>query len=184
MKLNTLYKPTTTGATQSCEIEVDSNKFRTISGQLDGKKITNNWTVCDGKNIGKANATTGEEQALKEAEAKHQKKRDKGYRLDIDNIDVKKFYVPMLAQDFKNKLRRKEVMTEIGSEKDNTTGYGAAVFSQPKLDGIRCIAMRECLFTRSGKPITAVPHIHEALEPFFKIYPHATLDGEIYNHKY
>ena len=76
MKLDTLYKRTTTGATQSWEIEVDSNKFRTISGQLDGKKITNNWTVCDGKNIGKANATTGEEQALKEAEAKHQKKRD------------------------------------------------------------------------------------------------------------
>jgi DNA ligase-1 len=184
MKLPTLYKRTTTGATQSWEIEIEEDKFRTISGQLDGKKITNNWTTCEGKNLGKANATTGEEQALKEAEAKHQKKRDKGYRLDIDNIDVKKFYAPMLAQDFKNKLRRKEVMTEIGSEKDNTTGYGNAVFSQPKLDGIRCIAMREGLFTRTGKPITAVPHIHEALEPFFELYPHATLDGELYNHAY
>jgi len=90
----------------------------------------------------------------------------------------------MLAQDFKNKLRQKEVMTEIGSEEDNTTGFGAAVFSQPKLDGIRCIAMREGLFTRTGKPITAVPHIHEALEPFFEKYPNGTLDGELYNHAY
>jgi len=184
MKLPTLYKRTTTGATQSWEIEIEENKFRTISGQLDGKKITNNWTTCEGKNVGKKNETSGAEQALKEAEAKHQKKRDKGYRLDVDNIDVKKFYTPMLAQDFKNKLRRKEVMTEIGSEKDNTTGYGNAVFSQPKLDGIRCIAMREGLFTRTGKPITAVPHIHEALEPFFEKYPNATLDGELYNHAY
>jgi len=184
MKLPTLYKRTTTGATQSWEIEIEEEKFRTISGQLDGKKITNNWTTCEGKNVGKKNETSGAEQALKEAEAKHQKKRDKGYRLDVDNIDVKKFYTPMLAQDFKNKLRRKEVMTEIGSEKDNTTGFGAPVFSQPKLDGIRCIAMREGLFTRTGKPITAVPHVHEALEPFFEKYPNATLDGELYNHAY
>ena len=101
MKLPILYKRTTTGATQSWEIEIEEDKFRTISGQLDGKKITNNWTTCEGKNVGKKNETSGAEQATKEAEAKHQKKRDKGYRLDVDNIDVKKFYTPMLAQDFK-----------------------------------------------------------------------------------
>jgi DNA ligase-1 len=58
------------------------------------------------------------------------------------------------------------------------------VFSQPKLDGIRCIAMREGLFTRTGKEITAVPHIHEALKPLFEKYPNAVLDGELYNHDY
>jgi len=179
MKLDTLYKRTTTGATQSWEIEIEGNKFRTISGQLDGKKITNNWTTCEGKNLGKANATTGEEQALKEAEAKHQKKRDKGYRVDVDNIDKKKFYEPMLAQDFKNKNRQKEVMLHLDVQVE-----GEAIFSQPKLDGIRCMAMREGLFTRTGKKIIAVPHIHEALEPFFKKYPNATLDGELYNHAY
>ena len=179
MKLPTLYKRTTTGATQSWEIEIEENKFRTISGQLDGKKITNNWTTCEGKNVGKKNETSGAEQALKEAEAKHQKKRDKGYRVDVDNIDKKKFYEPMLAQDFKNKNRQKEVMFEIDEE-----GIGAPVFSQPKLDGIRCLAMREGLFTRTGKEITAVPHIHEALEPFFEKYPNAVLDGELYNHAY
>ena len=77
MKLSTLYKKTTTGATQLWDIEVFRNKFRTISGQLGGKKITNKWTQCQGKNVGKANATTSEEQALKEALAKHQKKLKK-----------------------------------------------------------------------------------------------------------
>ena len=184
MKLPTLYKKTTVGKIQTWQIVVDENKFRTISGQQDGKKIQNNWTVCAGKNEGKANATTGDEQAIKEAVAKHDKKLKGGYHLNVENIEKKRFYEPMLAQDFKNKNRRKEVMTEIGSEKDNTTGFGAPVFSQPKLDGIRCIAMREGLFTRTGKEITAVPHIYEALEPFFEKYPNATLDGELYNHAY
>ena len=181
MKLPTLYKKTTIGKTQTWEIEVSGNKFRTISGQADGKKITNNWTVCQGKNVGKKNATTGEEQALKEAEAKHKKKLEAGYHLNLKNISKKRFYEPMLAQDFKNKNRQSEVMADLQQVDGGTVG---TVFSQPKLDGIRCIAMREGLFTRTGKQITAVPHISEALEPFFKLYPNATLDGELYNHAY
>ena len=179
MKLPTLYKKTTTGKTQTWEIEISGNKFRTISGQQDGKKITNNWTVCHPKNVDKANATTAEEQALKEAAAKHEKKLKAGYHSNVKNISKKRFYEPMLAQDFKNKNRNKEVMFSI-----DESGVGAPVFSQPKLDGIRCIAMREGLFTRTGKEITAVPHIHEELEPFFEKYPNAVLDGELYNHAY
>jgi len=181
MKLPTLYKKTTIGKTQTWEIEVSGNKFRTISGQADGKKITNNWTVCQGKNVGKKNATTGEEQALKEAEAKHKKKLEAGYHLNLKNISKKRFYEPMLAQDFKNKNRQSEVMADLQQVDGGTVG---TVFSQPKLDGIRCIAMREGLFTRTGKEITAVPHISEALESFFKLYPNAVLDGELYNHAY
>jgi len=179
MKFKTLYKRTTVGKIQEWTIEVVGDKYRTISGQQDGKKITNNWTTCYPKNVGKANATTGESQAQNEAAAKHQKKVESGYRHSISNIDKKKFYVPMLAKDFKDKNRQKEVMGEL-----DESGVGAAVFSQPKLDGIRCVAMREGLFTRSGKKITAVPHIHEALKPLFEEYPNATLDGELYNHKY
>ena len=179
MKLPILYKLTTAGAIQQWQIVVDGDKYRTISGQKDGKKIQNKWTVCKPKNVGRANATTGEEQAVKEAVAKHDKKLESGYHLNVKNIKKKKFYEPMLAQDFKNKNRQKEVMSEI-----DESGVGTPVFSQPKLDGIRCIAMREGLFTRTGKEITAVPHISEALEPFFEKYPNAVLDGELYNHKY
>ena len=180
MKLDTLYKRTTPGATQVWKIETKGNKYRTISGQVDGKKITNNWTTCEPKNVGKKNATTGTEQALKEAEAKHKKKLESGYHLNLKNISKKRFYEPMLAQDFKNKNRQKEVMSTFESE----SVVGDAIFSQPKLDGIRCIAMREGLFTRTGKEITAVPHIHEELESFFEKYPNAVLDGELYNHAY
>lgn len=173
-KLPTLYKKTTTGATQSWEIEVDGNKYRTTSGQLTGAKITNNWTECKGKNEGRANATTGEEQALKEAQAKHQKKLDKGYYEDVASIDKDKFFKPMLAQDFKNKNRHQEVMDALDGD--------VTVISQPKLDGVRCIATKDGLATRTGKPITAVPHISEALVSFFDVQPDAILDGELYNH--
>ena len=179
MKLPKLYKKTTIGKIQTWQIVTDGDKYRTISGQQDGKKIQNNWTTCKPKNVGRSNATTGDEQAIKEAVAKHDKKLESGYHLNVENIDKKRFYEPMLAQDFKNKNRQKEVMGEI-----DESGVGAAVFSQPKLDGIRCIAMREGLFTRTGKKIVAVPHIHEALKPFFELYPNATLDGELYNHEY
>ena len=174
MKLPILYKKTTVGKTQSWEIEVDGNRFRTTSGQHDGAKIINNWTECAGKNEGRANATTGEEQALKEAQAKHQKKLDKGYYEDVAAIDKDKFFKPMLAQDFKNKNRHQEVMDALGN---------VTVISQPKLDGVRCIATKDGLATRTGKPITAVPHISEALVDFFAKYPDAVLDGELYNHE-
>ena len=90
MKLPTLYKKTTTGAIQQWQIVTDSDKYRTISGQKDGKKIQNNWTTCKPKNVGKKNATTGEEQAIKEAIAKHDKKLESGYHLNIENVSKKK----------------------------------------------------------------------------------------------
>ncbi|SVC18365.1 uncharacterized protein METZ01_LOCUS271219 [marine metagenome] len=176
MILPTLYKRTATGATQTWEIEVQDNKYRTTSGQIDGIKTTNKWTSCKGKNTGKANATTNAEQALKEAHAKHQKKLERDYNLSIDEIDEKQFYDPMLAQDFKNKNRNKDVYDSLQSE--------TKVFSQPKLDGIRCIATKDGLFTRNGKEITAVPHIAKELQKLFVEYPDAVLDGELYNHAY
>lgn len=176
MILPTLYKRTATGATQTWEIEVQDDKYRSTSGQIDGIKTTNKWTSCKGKNAGKANATTDAEQALKEAHAKHQKKLERDYNLSIDEIDEKQFYDPMLAQDFKNKNRNKDVYDSLQSK--------TKVFSQPKLDGIRCIATKDGLFTRNGKEITAVPHIRMELGTFFAKYPNAILDGELYNHAY
>ncbi len=32
-------------------------------------------------------------------------------------------------------------------------------WSQPKLDGIRCVVDKNGMWTRAGKPITSCPHI-------------------------
>jgi DNA ligase-1 len=54
------------------------------------------------------------------------------------------------------------------------------LYAQPKLDGIRCIAKKDGLWSRNGKAILSVPHIHEALSPLFNQYPDLILDGELY----
>src|SRR3546814_10690811 len=55
-------------------------------------------------------------------------------------------------------------------------------FAQPKLDGVRCIATKDGLFSRQGKPITSCPHISTALTPLFEHTPSLVLDGALYNH--
>mgnify|MGYP003330811890 CR=1 FL=1 len=137
MKLETIYKQTKTGATQEWTIEVVGNKYRTISGQTDGKKVTNEWTVVYGKNEGRANATTDKEQAMKEAEAKRKLKLERGYFENIKHIGKKQYFEPMLAakwEDYKDKVEY-------------------PIFSQPKLDGIRCIVTKDGMFRAFNKRI-------------------------------
>ena len=166
MKLPTIYKKTKTGKVQEWTIEVKGNQYRTISGHTDGEKITNEWTDCDVKNAGRSNATTANEQALKEAEAKRKKKLESGYFESIKDINKTKYFEPMLAQKYE----------------DHEINY--PVFSQPKLDGIRCIVTKDGMFSRNGKAIISAPHIRENLEKFFKDYPNAILDGELYCDKF
>ncbi len=161
----TLYKRTSTGATQIWYREQEGDKYRTVSGQKDGKKVTSGWSTASAKNVGRSNATTAIEQADLEIAADYKKKLAQGgYHESLDEIDTAKFYKPMLAKNYN----------------DYPFKPGETVFSQPKLDGVRCLAMKSGLFTRQGKPIEAVPHISAALSGFFAENPEAVLDGELY----
>lgn len=60
---------------------------------------------------------------------------------------------------------------------------GEPIFSQPKLDGVRCVATAAGLFSRTGKPITTAPHVAEGLAPIFAEEPGLVLDGELYRHE-
>lgn len=163
MKLPTLYSRSTTGKTCVWEIEISQNKYRTTSG-FDGMKMTtSDWTICDAKSY-----CTAEEQALKEATAIHRKKKETGHFENISDIDTETYFNPMLAQDF-NKYKDK---------------IKFPVYSQPKLDGIRCIVRKDGMWSRNGKRIISAPHIFEALEPVFKNAPHLILDGELYADKF
>ncbi len=165
--LRTLYKRTSTGAIQEWHKEVEGDKHRTISGQREGKLVTSAWTVCTPKNVGKANETSGEEQAMLEAEADYTKKLARGYFESVNDIDGGSLFKPMLAKDFH----------------DYPITSFDHVFSQPKLDGARCIAKADGLYTRQGKIYESVPHISEDLALFFQTFPNAMLDGELYADK-
>ena len=168
MLLETIYKATKGGKVQEWTIEVVKNRYRTISGQTDGKKVVSEWTEVYGKNEGRANATTDSEQAVKEAEAKRKLKLERGYFENIKNINKKQYFEPMLA----------------GKWEDRKDKIEYPIYSQPKLDGIRCIVTIDGMFSRNGKPIISAPHIRESLDKLFKHEPHTILDGELYADKF
>lgn len=168
MKLNTLYKRAVNGKINEWTIEINNNCFRTISGYTDGIKTTSEWTCCEGKNIGKKNETTPEQQALTEAQAMWTKKLELGSYESINDIDTPKFFSPMLAHKFED-------------YKDKIT---YPVYSQPKLDGIRCIVKADGMWSRNGKRIVSAPHIFESLRHVFDIAPDLILDGELYADKF
>jgi DNA ligase-1 len=163
MKLDKLYSRATNGKINTFEIEVDGNKYRTITGYKNMKLTTSEWTVCEAKSY-----CSAEEQALKEATAIHRKKIETGSFIDVNQIDNKVFFEPMLAKDW-NKEKSK---------------IKFPVYSQPKLDGIRCIVRADGMWSRNGKQIVSAPHIFEILKPLFKINPDLIFDGELYADKF
>jgi DNA ligase-1 len=168
MLLPTLYKKRSDGDIQEWSIEIVKNAFRVTSGKSDGKKAVNEWTHCNGKNKGRSNETTDEEQAQVEAQAKWDKKLAADYALDTGSVDDIGYIKPMLAKNWDDYGDKVEF----------------PVYAQPKLDGIRCIATKDGLKTRTGKDIVAVPHIFESLQSFFEEHPDVILDGELYCDKF
>ena len=168
MKLETIYKKTKAGATQEWTIEVVGNKYRSHSGQVGGAITTNEWTICYGKNVGRANETTDNEQTMAEAVAKRTKKLESGYFENIKHINKQQYFEPMLAakwEDCKDKIQY-------------------PIYSQAKLDGIRCIVTKDGMFSRNGKPIISAPHIINSLWHVFVMNPDLILDGELYADKF
>jgi len=174
-KLKTLYKIDTQSRLREWTCVVDGSTFYAIKGLVGGKLTQDKPTQCVAKNVGRSNETTPEAQADFEAQAKFTKKLKSGYAESKEEAKVKKFYEPMLAQNYDD---RKAKLWDTKGE----------IYTQPKLDGIRCIVTKigkEIVAkTRNGKIIDAVPHITKSLEGFFRAFPDAVLDGELYNHEY
>lgn len=172
MKYDTLYKKTSTGAIQVWWMEQDGSKYRTTSGQIDGQKVTTEYTQAVGKNKGKKNETSDESQATAEILAQYKKKLAQGnYKENIEDIDEDNFFKPMLANKYEDRPPSKELMAS------------GKVFSQPKLDGVRCIVTKDGMFTRQGKQIISAPHIFESVKSIFQQDPTFIIDGELYNHQ-
>ena len=169
VSLDPLYKRDSKGKVRVWMMEVGYNNdneagIRTISGLVDGQKVTSAWNLTEAKNVGRSNATTAKTQAEFEAQAEWTKNVDKDYFVDANDIDSYTAFKPMLAHDF--------------TKTPVTSGI-----TQPKLDGIRMVVNTRGLYSRSNKEIVAVPHIAEALADFVKDHPTVTLDGELYNHE-
>lgn len=174
-----LYKLASDGKLQVWSILVNKNVYSVCHGDLNGKKTIKHTEIKFGKNIGKSNETSPEEQAVKEAQAKYDKKLAEGYVTDVDKaasgeIDedaIEGGINPMLAHTYQ----------------DHSTKVKYPVYVQPKLDGHRCIAFKKdgvvFLWSRKRKRIDTVHHITQEVNNLLREQPDGVfLDGELYKH--
>jgi DNA ligase-1 len=173
-KMNTLYKSTSNGLVQCWrqEISPDGKSYRTVTGKMDGKEVMSTWQSPTIKNVGKKNETTIEQQVLKEVEANYKMKLNQGnYKESLDDIGTDNYFKPLLAKTY-----GKDYIPTLKDYQNNT-------YSQPKLDGVRCILTIDGMWSRQGKPILSAPHIYESFKHIFEVYPDLILDGELYTHR-
>lgn len=161
------------------EARVTDNNIEYEWGQTTGTSQILQQTILSGKNIGRSNETTPEQQAILEARTKANKKIDSGYGLIVQ---TGQFSASTLNQ------ARQSIKPMLAYSFDDTKSFdGQSVFYQPKFDGIRCIADCETgeLFSRQGKKITGLSHISQDVVDVFKDSSRKFkfLDGELYSHE-
>lgn len=154
-----IYKPDSKGRMRRWYVEaiVADGLYRTIHGRVGAEPTSGGWNSKLLK--GGLEATV---KSLYDA-----KLTKGGYSRDAARAGMVRS--PMLAEIYN------------GWDKDMEE---SGVWVQPKYDGIRCIADKDGLWTRTGRRITSCPHIEEALIPAFEVNPELVLDGELYNHEF
>lgn len=178
-----LEKVANSGKNVFWEATITGSTIQYEWGQVGGAIQTISQTILSGKNIGKVNETTPEQQAFVEARSKANKKIDGGYKIVLESGQFFK------SASSLNKPRQiiKPMLAYPYEEKDFPDDE-ALFHVQPKLDGIRCIADRSGnLWSRQGKKIEGVPHIEKSVLELFanQDVPSNILyfDGELYSHQ-
>lgn len=150
-------------------VEVEGNTIIVKHGRYKGK-MQEQRTVCEGKNIGRSNETTPEQQALFESESKYNKQLDKLYRPTQDEAASVGQVLPMLAKNYLDSGHR----------------IIWPCYGSPKLDGVRCIADVNgevvTLHSRGGKTYPCPEHIREHLVKLSLKTKVSRFDGELYKH--
>lgn len=188
-ELPTLYAQASDGKTVlEWDIEVEGNKFRTISGQRGGNKVTSAWTICESKNVGKRHQTTPEQQAEAEATSKWKDKlKTGGYWEDIKDIAKGyRFIKPMLAWPLiseKTKKKKDGTAEMVTIDRTDKLHFPGLMVDR-KYNGMRQVTSEAGPFTREGEPILSAPHVADSVAHLFVQFPKLVLDGELYNHDY
>lgn len=160
------YKMDSAGKIREWRAEVYGQCWRTHAGIRGGSIVVSDWTVSKA-----ASQATDDLQAQFEAQAAWQNKIDRDYHPTLELAESGKpaMFQPMLAKDYAKVVTAKKPLK-------------FPVKAQPKLDGLRCIITADWAKSRQNQEYLSIPHIREALQSFFDLYPDAVLDGELYNH--
>lgn len=191
----TLYGESSHGKQKMWSVSVSETPEKhgvilTTHGYVDGKQVESRRVVTEGKNLGKKNATTPFTQAVSEAQALWNKKKDGGYAASAEAAAVPAAApapaavavggagapaaepplgtlvpLPMLAHDY------------------NKRGKSIAFpcYVQRKLDGVRCVAIPERgLYSRNGKQFPHLEHLIGCVNRLGSMGS-IILDGELYS---
>ena len=170
---DTLLKQTADEGVQEWDVRVEAKPDGTADvvithGRQGGVKQVARETIREGKNVGKRNATTPTQQAVKEATARHKAQMQRHhYATNVADSAASRALAPMLAEKYEDFLEAIDWRT---------------AFVQPKLDGHRCLARNEdgkiVLYSRKGTVIDTMGHIAELLNDVLQ--PGETFDGELF----
>jgi DNA ligase 1 len=176
-QFETLYKKDSKDKIRLWEISVveDDGDFKTFTrhglDQEGANPIEEYSQTIMGKNIGRANETSPEEQAISDAQSDWNRKlQRRGYSKSADGVNKDARLRPMLAHVFADK-----------KHKVKYPGY-----VQPKLNGNRFLAAKEdgeiVCWSRNGVPFSGevLSEIYEELGETME--EGMVLDGEIYFH--
>jgi ATP-dependent DNA ligase len=148
------------------DVHDDSAAMLVCHGKHGGKMQEDVRWINEGKNQGRSNETTPYEQALNQAESKWKKKKDTGYFVSKEEAENLTVLLPMLAHPYEK--RKHNIIWPC--------------LTQPKLDGIRCMAYKEggdiTLISRKGKLFPHLEHLKKALA---WLPGHIVIDGELYS---
>jgi DNA ligase-1 len=143
------------------QVDINGVEITESWGYVIDGKVQSKTTIFEaGKNVGRANETTPEEQALRGAERKARKKmEEKNYKLvkgELNNDNAPEYVqpdldipLPMLAKKYED-------------QKNKITGM---IYLQEKLDGNRCVVNRTNgkMYSRNRKEIKHLSFIGEAV---------------------
>jgi DNA ligase-1 len=143
--------------------------IKTEHGKRNGKMVEHITVVKEGKNKGKKNETTVEQQAIHMAQSDWNKKIRQGYHEADSSQSETPVIKPMLALEYKGKV-------------------AYPVWVQPKLDGVRCLIYinsegRVVFQSRQNKIFPPFENMVEEVRRLLENLPPRTiLDGELYVH--
>ena len=169
MNNSILYTLDTKGKTRYwkaySDLQSDRNGWITIKieyGVKDSAKfITKERHVKSGKNIGKSNETSVQQQAELEIGYLYQKQFDDGYVLDItDYIESKR---PQLAHKYNDRKHTVKWLSFV----DSSTVLSELYYASRKLNGIRCF-----IFMKDGR----VTKFESRTGKSFKYFNHLAID--------
>jgi len=141
---------------------------------LENGKIKD-WTFkgAVAMNVGKANATTPDQQAAVMFNNEIGIKLRNNYFETIEEARSNKLFLPMLAEKYEKRAAK----------------LTYPLYVQPKYDGSRANVYysqkedRVIMMSRTGKEVVSCPHIVKALTEYCTNNPTHIIDGEIYNHQ-